>query len=162
MGAKEDLASVSKRLKQAIRGKGQQQKKLLNQMGLVAIDLIVDRTRKGKGVKKTGGNRVKLKALSKAYIKYRKTQKLHSTTSPRKSNLTFTGQMLESVKILKSTKDSAFSIGPSGRRKDGKRNADVSRWVTEKGRPFMNLGKVEIRELHRILEARLKERVRKL
>lgn len=161
MGAKEDIDLIAKRMNSIFRGKAKSaQKNLLKQMGLASIDIIVARTRRGFGVKKTGGNRRKLKRLSKPYIKMRSKAKLHKTTSPKKSNLTFTGQMLESVKILRSTDDSSFSIGPSGRRRDGKSNADVSRWVSGV-RPFMNLGRSEITSLRGFLEKQLRDRIKK-
>lgn len=162
MTASADLFAISDKLKRVFQGKGDKNKSLLKKMGLAAVDIVVTRTRKGFGVKKTGGNRKKLKALSKGYIARRKMSNLHRTTSPRKSNLTFTGQMLESVKVLRSTKKSSFSIGPSGRRSDGKRNADVGRWVSDQGRPFMNLGRLEIKELSKIMRSQMKDRLQKI
>lgn len=164
MAAREDLKKVIKRMNGLFRGRNKQtQKKLLKSMGLETIDIIVTRTRRGFGVKRTGGNRRKLKKLSPGYIKHRQRNRnlLSRFTSPGKSNLTFTGQMLESVKIIKAN-DSEFILGPSGRRSDGKRNADVGRWVTEQGRPFMNLGRKEITDLQKFVREEMQNRIKKL
>ena len=156
------LNDVVKRLNTVFRGgSGQKQKDFLKKMGLASIDMIVTRTRKGFGVARTGGNRKKLARLSKSYIDFRKKnrRRLSRLTSPTKSNLTFTAQMLDSVKILKSN-DRGFEIGSSGRRSDGKRNADVSRWVSAK-RPFMNLGRKEITDLTKFMEKEFRDRIKK-
>lgn len=161
--AREDLREVIKRMNGIFRGKRRDaQKKLMKSLGLEAIDIVVARTRKGFGVKRTGGNRKKLKKLPPRYIEFRKRnrRKLSRFARPTKSNLTFTGQMLESVKIIKST-DGRFEIGPSGRRNDGKRNADVGRWVTQQGRPFMNLGRAEISSLQRFLREEMDQRIKR-
>jgi hypothetical protein len=154
-----DLRNVLDRIDKRFIGRGDKQKKLMRSLGLQTVDIIVERTRKGFGVKRVGGNRRKLKPLSKRYIEFRRRNrdKLGKAGRITKSNLTFTGQMLDSVKILKST-PGGFEVGPSGSRSDRKRNADVARWVTEQGRPFMNLGRKEIGSLVRYLREEFNQR----
>jgi len=159
--AREDIREVTNRMRGIFQGRNKQrQRDLLHKLGLEAIDMVVERTRNGFGVRKTGGNRRTLKPLSDRYIEFRSKNRgrLDRRTSPSKSNLTFTGQLLDSVRILKST-DGRFEIGPSGRRNDRKRNADVGRWVTEQGRPFMNLGRAEITSLQRYLREEIELRI---
>lgn len=73
--------------------------------------------------------------------------------SPTKSNLTFTGQMLNSMTF--DIKRLGFTILiPETRRREGKAtNAQVARWVSQAGRPFMNLTAGE----HRIVKSRMKK-----
>ena len=113
---------------------------LLDQVGRYAIDLIVKRVRRGFGVKSPGGSEQKLKPLSKAYIKKRKKSALSAFTSPSKSNLTFTGTLLYSLRLR--TKSKSITIGFDEARPDGKTNSEVARNVS-KDRPFLNLSRDE-------------------
>lgn len=163
--AREDLREVIRRINTGFLfgGNRQKQNKVMKSLGLEAIDIVLERTRKGFGVKRTGGNRRKLKPLSKRYIEFRRKNRSRLGKAGRitKSNLTFTGQMLESVKIIKS-RNGVLEIGPSGIRDDRKRNADVGRWVTQQGRPFMNLGRAEISSLQRFIREEMERRIRRI
>ena len=69
----------------------------------IAEDLVVQirkRTRLGYGVKE-GGKQNKLTKLSDSYKEYRKKNKgkLSNQTTPSKSNLTLTGEMLDSMQV---------------------------------------------------------------
>lgn len=158
-----DLRAVLDKIDRRFLGRGDKNKKIMKALGLESVDIIVKRTRAGFGVKRTGGNARKLKPLSKRYIEFRRRNRrlLGKAGRIRKSNLTFTGQMLDSVKILKSN-SRGFEVGPSGRRNDRKRNADVGRWVTQQGRPFMNLGRKEITSLSRFLRDEFDQRLKRL
>lgn len=121
----------------------------LAELGQIAVDLIVKRTRLGYGVAKNGGKRFKLAALSDAYVKQRKKDRLSKFARPKKSNLTKTGQMLESVKVLKVSRG-VITVGPQGVRRDGISNDDLAIWnAKRKGRSFIYLSDNEFNQLRR-------------
>lgn len=121
----------------------------LSELGELAVSLIVKRTRLGYGVSKNGGKRFRLAALSDGYVKQRKKGGLAKYTRPKKSNLTRTGQMLESVKILKLSRG-VITVGPQGTRSDRKRNDDIAIWnAKRKGRSFIFLSDNEFNQLRR-------------
>lgn len=74
-----------------------------------------------------------------------------------KSNLTMSGQMLESIQFdIK--KYGYVILIPETKRREGKlTNAQVARFVAKQGRPFMNLTAGEIR----IVKSRMREQIRK-
>ena len=135
-----DVAKFSKSLRKVI--KDAEKSGTLVNLAAVAIDVIQKRTRSGKGVKKPGGSTYRLKPLSKNYIAFRRANasRLSGLTSPGKSNLTFTGQLLYSLGLKKATK--RLTIEPQGTRVDGKTNAEVAKYVS-KVRPFLALSRDE-------------------
>jgi len=127
-----------------------------------AINLIVKRTRLGYGVKREFGTKEKLRRLSPKYIVTRsKSRRLDSTTSARKSNLTFTGQMLRSVQVIQA-KDGKIVIGPKGYRDDGKQNEKIAGYQVDQGRAFMNVSKLEFQQLLRFYRLQFTDLRRKL
>ncbi len=137
-------------------------KKTMKELGELAIDAIVERTQKGYGVEKTGGSNRKFKPLSASYIEYRRRnrQKLDSTTNPTKSNLTFTGRMLRSMRV-KDVSNNHVVWGPSNDiRKGGVTNAEIAQFQAENGRPFNYLSKQDIENItkyaDKILQAGMK------
>ena len=74
-------------------------RRFMESVGNILSDDIVRRTRLGYGVEGEGKLRQKLKPLSENYVEFRKQnkRKLYNLTSPKKSNLTFTGQLLNSL-----------------------------------------------------------------
>ena len=134
------------------------------QVGYLIIKFIKQRSRSGKDI-----NGQKFDGLSGPYKDYRQRYKknLHETTTPKKSNITATGQMLDSMK----SEGKAGQIvvnGPSGRRAkelDGKsrggNNKDVARYVTEQGREFFGLTTEEksrlIKEVKKTILSNLKK-----
>lgn len=126
-------------------------KQPMNLLGNYALNLIRDRTRKGFGVPGVGQSQEKLKALSANYIKYRKKTKLSPFTSPGKSNLTKTGSMLASLRVVQ-TKNFGFTIAPTGKNKSGISNAEVAGHVEENGRPFLYLSNTEIEKVIKFFE----------
>ena len=126
------------------------------------IKLIVKRTRLGYGVKKELGTRQLLKKLSPRYVAARaRSRRLSSTTAPRKSNLTFTGQMLESVSVIKS-QNGKIVIGPTGYRDDGKRNEKIAEHQANQGRTFMNLSQLEFNQILRFYRLKFTDLRKKL
>ena len=146
MAARDDIRRITRDIDRLLDDA--EKPSILRQLGVFAVRMIRERTRGGKGVKRPGGNITRLKRLSRSYIKHRKqnARKLDRTTSPGKSNLTFTGQMLRSLKV-RTVRKGQMVIGPSGRRNDGKTNEQVALWVQEQGRPFLFLGRAEQRKL---------------
>ena len=150
----------------------------LQKIAEAAADMIRVRTRKGFGVKRHAGQESKLKPLSKSYIAQRKGEiafftsdsgdvipykpknpkKINrSLTSPGKSNLTFSGQMLDSLT------GSALSQGKAivklkGTRDDKKTNAEVGEFVSVE-RPFMRLSGKELKKIADILKKDILQRV---
>lgn len=114
------------------------------------IDLVIKRTRLGYGVQKQFGSKYKFPSLSPNYVKFRKKYSgLSETTSPSKSNVTLTGQLLDSIKIIKQTKGSV-SFAPSGvRRGTGLKNEDLALFLKEKGRVFLNISELEYAQMVR-------------
>lgn len=141
--------------------------KTLRILGNEAVRLIKLRTRLGYGVSQVGGKRQRLTKLKESYKKVRKDNRgeLSSETRPGKSNLTFSGQLLDSMKVIK-IRNRQVIVGPQGRRKSilGQKrilNQDLARFVTEKGRPFMPLSDLEIKKLDRFYRNRFGDLVNK-
>ncbi len=115
-----------------------------------AIEIIRTRTRLGYGVgpgTSGTGDRFKLASLSSSYILHRKRNagRLSSFTSPSRSNLTFSGQMLQSMTAVFLAPGSVV-IDFTGSRSDGEDNAQIAKYVSGK-RPFLNLSKNEVEQL---------------
>lgn len=107
-----------------------------------AADMIRLRTRLGFGVSRPGGAREKLTALSTGYVKRRAAARdLSPDTTPRRSNLTFTGQMLDSLDG-RATGEGRGVVSPTGSRAGGLTNRKVAEYVSEE-RPFLNLTDTE-------------------
>lgn len=126
-------------------------------------DLIYRRTKSGIGVNAEGlkpeqTKKRQLKPLSPNYIDLRrKTGVPGKFGSPSESNLTYTGQMLESIEVKSSDRDFSIEI-PATRRDDGKTNKQVAGFVRKGGRPFFALVKDEVT----ILEKKVRDVVRGL
>ena len=82
--------------------------------------------------------------------------------SPTKSNLTFTGQMLSSMTF--DIKKFGFIVFIPETRRRGEKitNAQLARYVSENGRPFMNLTAGEIRIVKSRMRKQIQKRLRKL
>jgi len=138
-------------------------RKDMRAVGELSVALIVNRTRSGRGVKSPGGNVSGLKSLSEQYILFRQRNRirLSNTTSPSKSNLTFSGQMLESISVLKVSKVKFNQIVKIGikpnNRDDGKTNTQVINWVSNM-RPFFFLSKGEATKIRKELSKRIKSK----
>ncbi len=132
-----------------------------------AASVIVKRTRLGYGVEKMYGSKEKFEKLSDKYIKYRKMfiGLGDGTTTYKRSNLTFTGQMLRSIEgsVLNNGK---ILIQPTGTRADGKSNLDIANYA-HKGsevrprRIFMNLSNLEFKQIVRFYRKTFGDLLRK-
>lgn len=125
-------------------------KKNLRIVGEEAKRLIQKRTRLGGSVKTNLGTRSRLKPLSDGYKKQRRNKRsdLDRTTSPARSNLTYTGQMLREigVKIRNGSIILRF-IHPFAKKK--------AEWVQDAGREFFYISKPEFKQLQNIMRKRV-------
>lgn len=113
-------------------------KQILKQLGEFIVEMLVDRVRgQGQGVKQEDGNRTDLSPLSPGYIRQRaRDRSLHPETSPERSNLTRTGEMLDSLRYR--IKDGRVEIYVAGG------NKVVNKAIyTNESRPWVNLGRAE-------------------
>lgn len=157
----------------------------MRKIGKQAADMIKLRTRLGFGAVKDGAEKEKLKPLTKTTIEQRKGNiaffkspstgkpipykpdsngakiQLSNQTSPSKSNLTRTGQLLDSEQVISASRANV-AIGPKGGRNDGKTNEKVAQYVTDAGRPFNNLSKVEVKRLQDAIKKDLRDRIKRL
>ena len=164
----------------------------MKRYGQMAADMIRTRTRLGYGVEKDGAERSRLKPLSDKTIEARKGNiafftspstgkpigfepderpKLHEHTTPSRSNLTRSGQLLDSVQVTK-VEQGRVRVGPAGDRYNdtplGRKaanltNQEVAKFVTEGGRAFNHLSRIELKriadQVKRDLRALLKRRL---
>lgn len=86
--------------------------------------------------------------------------KLHPQTTPSRSNLTRGGELLDSEKVLSSSAKSA-RIGPSGTRKDGKKNADIAKYQADQGRPYNYLTGTERKRVQTMIRKDVNEALKK-
>jgi hypothetical protein len=134
-----------------------------------AAEIIVKRTRLGYGVFKHLGPRGKFMALADRTVEARKKMKtmgmLSSLTTPKRSNLTATGQMLDSVDTVK--RGDKWYIEPTGTRSDGLTNYEVAEFA-HKGsrnrppRPFMNISGAEQSQIVRFYRRQFTGLIKKL
>lgn len=153
--ARKDLSTFTANLRRAVGNAAKQS--ALAPLGEEAVRLIVKRTRLGFGVGGDGEERVNLKALSSSWIRQRKRLDeemsiLSQFTTTARSNLTFTGQMLDSMQVIR-VAQGKIVIGPKGYRTDplskGISNEQVANYVAKAGRPFNNLSRLEQAQLVR-------------
>lgn len=126
----------------------------MRKYGDLAADIIRTRTRLGYGVPAPLAEKEALKPLSEKYIARRKAQRedgksggLSALTAPGKSNLTRTGQLLDSIAVAGSAENQVV-VAPFGPRKGEKlTNAELAQYVTDAGRPFNTVSKIEQKRL---------------
>ncbi len=157
----------------------------MRKIGEQACAMIKLRTRLGSGVEGNGKDKAKLKPLTKSTIEQRKGNlafyvgpsgtpipykpdangakvKLHSDTSPSKSNLTRTGQLLDSEQVT-SVGYGKVEVGPKGARYDGKAsNEQVGEWVSKAGRAYNYLSKVEVKRLQDGIKKQLRDLLKRV
>lgn len=115
---------------------------------------IYTRTKLGYGVSEMFGKQFKLPALSDDYKIWRKKHKVDSTSSASKSNLTQSGEMLNSLKVKPTSTGSQIVI-------DGTRNQKVKQYTEEAGRPFFYVSSVQLRELVVKLQKMISKAIKK-
>lgn len=147
------MQPLSKRLKDIIKSTVEKvlDDTLKDEIGKTVAERVKRRTRLGKGVDKDGAKAEKLEKLSDRYIEKRSKNKskLSKETRPKKSNLTFSGDMLDNIDYKVEGDTIIIFI-------EGKHNNDKAQWVTDGGRAFMNLSSPEQNEVIRIIRQRIK------
>lgn len=137
-----------------------------------ARDLIYARVKSGMGVDNDQDSapvKIRLFPLSPKYVKIRSRlqeagrlgRAARLGTTPGKSNLTLTGQMLESIAIDDLPSGFRLTI-PESDRDDGKTNADVALYVSNAGRPFFALTDQEQLILFRQIEKDVRNALRRI
>lgn len=127
---------------------------------------IRKRTRLGFGVKERGGKQEKLAPLADSTKKGRQYAKkkgeLNSQTTPNRSNLTRTGELLDS--IVGTFKDGVIKIWFNEKRASGKISNPEVASVVSKARPFFELTKPELAmveyEVRQAIEKELRQLTR--
>lgn len=161
MGYPEDMERFRKLVDQAMNELISQQT-----MGPVAIELkniIQRRTRLGSGVEQTGAQKTPLAELASSTKLSRQRKKaaglLSDKTSPNKSNLTETGQMLNSLRgyARKKAKAGTIDVQPTG-----DRNRTLAAIHTLGGpklpkRRFLDLAAQDIKQLTVVLQDKFSE-----
>jgi hypothetical protein len=136
-------------------------KPVMTKLGNFLVGDMQKRVRLGYGVPRQEGKRKSLKSMKPhtlAYTKFRqkKRSELDPTTSPRKQNLTFTGQLIRDLRVVKATK-SNFLIGHSTSKRSGEKisNRQLSEFVQDKGRIYMNVSALEFKRLTRFYQNKI-------
>ncbi len=127
-------------------------KDTLRVIGEEAKDLIQTRTRLGGGVKTSLGPRSRLKPLSDGYKKDRKRNRgeLDRNTSPARSNLTYTGEMLRDIGVkIRDGNILLRFISPGAKQK--------AKWVQDAGREFFHISKPEFKQLQTSMRKRIEK-----
>lgn len=171
MALRINLRELEKKLKKIEEefGKGN----LARDTGDFVAERIKRRTRLGRGLKGS------LKPLSQSYKDTRRGKvaffthpagvvvpykpdsrpRLSPNTSPGKSNLTFTGQMLDAIKVI-SVSIGKVTVGFDPRRSGDLTNKKVAEFVS-KDRPFFGLTREEEAGLKKFISDALRKIVRK-
>lgn len=111
--------------------KGATRKKTLDEVGKLMADRIRLRTRLGKGVSQpTGGSPKPLAKLAPSTVRGRASFKgLSGDTTPSKSNLTRTGELLDS--ITHKVEDNGFILYLEGQHESGLSNDKLAEYLSE-------------------------------
>jgi hypothetical protein len=131
-----------------------------------AADIIYKRTKSGKGLTRNavsvGNNSLKaIEPLSPGYIEYRKRRILGPYASPKRSNLTFSGELLESI-VVKMLGNNVVVAIDSGKHHSGISLEELARRVSDKGRPFFGLADSEVKILEGFVKRTIRDRIRQL
>lgn len=141
-------------------------------VGEFAVDTIYKRTKSGKSLDRAeNGKPNPIKPLSESYKKFRKKNEKYLVgeyATPKKSNLTFTGQMLDALKYKLQENKIIVYINSTRRKptipgrseKVGTNNA-VAELVSEK-RPFLGIATEETRILDNKIRSEAKALLNKI
>lgn len=107
-------------------------------------------TRSGRSLPLDGD---RFKPLSERYREFRSKYRgpKGKLFKPNKSNLTFTGQMLESLRGRSNLRNQTVTIFATGTRDDGQTNKEVAEHVADQGRPFLGLDLKGIKRIENII-----------
>jgi hypothetical protein len=130
---------------------------------------IKKRTKTGKGVDNSG-NLYKLPDLSEGYVETRKKNrsKLGEGATPKKSNLTASGKMLNSIKATFRRAGGQFRLifeltgSTKGLGSKSQKTADVAKWqADDQGRRFFDLSKTEQNGILREVRNKIRDLIAK-
>lgn len=160
---KELVAKVEKTLKKVLKSKS-----FYDDLGEFVSNQIRKRTRIGKGVSPSG-NQTKLNPLKPSTKKYREKYKknLSENTRAGKSNLTATGQLLDSIEYKSTNAKTKISFADKRSKElsgaaSTISNSKVAGYVQKAGRRFFGLTTGEQNELKRIIEKKIQEITKRL
>ena len=158
-----DTSEITKQIGRTIRRDAIGQQTFKRKLGRLGIKMMTERTRKGYGFRSRSQISLSpLKPLSGSYIAYRdrardaKLPKRLNTklTTPSKSNLTFTGRMLQSLKVF--LLPDGVRIEPTGKRADTKAdNKDVTRFNEERCRFYLQFSENETERIVAMIDEAL-------
>jgi phage gpG-like protein len=162
---KDDLLKIRTKIEKGLRQATSPTEML--SLGKVAADQIKKRTRLGKGVddSKRLSPLAPLSTKPKSTVDQRKRKKekgnLSPLTTPKKSNLTETGQLLDSI-TTKNAAQGKIDVGFTDKRNDLETNSAIAKYAEDGSsnrpkRPFMNLAEFEIEKLRKIIRANIKK-----
>lgn len=137
-------------------------KKDLSPIATELTETVYNRIKSGFGVTSDASARskgVRLKALSQSYIEQRRRTGVGGDQgTPNRSNLTYSGQLLDSLRAIARPGEILLEI-ENTRRREGKTNRQVARYVREE-RPFLAMTKKEAAIVDRGVRARILARIR--
>lgn len=141
-------------------------REMLETIGARVVEIIQKRTRSGKGLDKDaqgvgGAGLTNLKPLSEMYREARKKMILGPFASANRSNLTMSGELLESIIYKIVGRDVVIEVENSDRG-DGLTNKQLAKYVTDQGRPFFGLSTTEGKILDNFIRRLIRERLRDL
>lgn len=126
-------------------------------------DDVKKRVRMGYGVKGNLMPKENLKPLKQSTIDDRKKLqgegKLNAFTNPRRSNLTRSGQLTDSLVALGMNKE--FIIEVQDARNDGKTNSQIVSGQEKQGRPFLYITDLEQKRLNNLVKKAILSEIRK-
>lgn len=155
------LAIISKRLFDIVEHLPAE---LFDRIGKYVADRIVMKARTGKRM--VNGREVPIKALSPRYIEQRKKMKKSGAKvddvffSPKRSNLTRTGQYLKSIKVTETDRAKnkiVIAPSPKSSRGDGVTNEDLAKYLGEQGRNIFGIDATT----RKVITKMVKEEIRK-
>jgi hypothetical protein len=162
-----DISTLSRRIEAAL--KDVIDDRLLRQASMLIRDTIYKRTKSGKGL--TDGDAdpgvarlKKLKPLSDSYIRQRLARKKAGFRSgeffsPRRSNLTLTGALLNSLAVRKIGGQYQVIIKDSRRTDTRASNNEIAAFVSEE-RPFFGLANSELKRVESFLRRAIRQKLR--
>ena len=130
-------------------------------------DRVVTQTRLGNDLT-TGDKANKQPPLADGYVKYWKRVQEGKTKiapdprffSPKRSNLTLTGQLLNSIKATVVKSKRQVVIEPTGKRDDGLTNKEVASELADNGRKFLGLDLIGVQRIRRMVLEVLRRNIR--
>lgn len=157
-----DIRYLESELKKFIESIVTKQMKL--EWAQYVADTIYKRTKSGKGLTQNktsvGGNSLKkIEPLSDGYVNYRSRRVLGPFASARRSNLTFSGELLESI-VAKIAGDAAIVEIQDTQHSTGIGMRELAQVVSDKGRPFFGLADNEAKALENYVKRKIRDKIR--